>query len=139
MKVKTKRITIRTSGENEVVNITGQMEEFLKSSGLRNGQLTAFVSGSTASVSTIEFEPNLVEDFQEALERLAPSGIKYRHTETWGDDNGKSHVKAALMGPGITIPFEDGKLLLGTWQQAVLIEFDIKPREREVVLQAIGE
>jgi secondary thiamine-phosphate synthase enzyme len=87
----------------------------------------------------MEFEPNLVEDMKEAVERIVPSGVKYRHRETWNDDNGKSHVRATLMGPGITVPFRDGKLLLGTWQQIVLIDFDVPARKRDVIVTLVGE
>jgi len=111
----------------------------VKESGIRNGTATVFVPGSTASVTTIEYEPNLIKDVKKALDRLAPYGKDYEHHKTWGDDNGASHVRAALMGPGITVPFEKGKLLLGTWQQIVLVDFDTGPRKREMVLQINGE
>ncbi len=139
MAVITKKLSFSTREETDLINITENVQKFVKETGLKNGIATVFVPGSTAAVSTIEFEPNLVSDFREAMERLIPSDIKYRHTETWGDDNGKSHVRAALMGSGITVPFQEGRLVLGKWQQIVLIDFDVPAREREVVLQAIGE
>ena len=101
--------------------------------------MTVFVVGSTAAVTTIEFEPGAVSDFNRLFEQLAPRRGEYRHHPRWGDDNGSSHVRAALLGPSLTIPFEDGTLTLGTWQQIMLIEFDTRPRAREVVIQIIGE
>jgi secondary thiamine-phosphate synthase enzyme len=139
MPVETKTFSVQSRGETDVINITGKVSELIRSSKIKNGIVTVFVPGSTASVSTIEFEPNLVSDFKAAIERLVPSDVKYKHTETWGDDNGKSHCRATLMGPGITIPFRDGKLLLGTWQNLVIIDFDVPARTREVVLQIMGE
>lgn len=139
MKIKSKNLSFKTRKETDLVNITKEVQDFVEESGFKEGHVIVFVSGSTASVSTMEFEPNLVEDFKQAMERLVPSSIKYRHTETWGDDNGKSHVRATLMGPSLTVPFKAGKLQLGTWQQIVLIDFDVPAREREIVLQVIGE
>ena len=139
MQIKSKTLNFETKPETDLVNITKEVEDFVHESGLKNGNVTVFVVGSTASVSTIEFEPNLVDDFKQALERLVPSDIKYKHTETWGDENGKSHVRATLMGPSITIPFVGGKLMLGTWQQVAVIDMDVPARKREVILQIIGE
>ena len=139
MTVETKIINVKSKEELDIINITDQVSRAISESSIKNGVVNVFVPGSTASVSTIEFEPNLVKDFKDAMERLVPSGIKYRHTETWGDDNGKSHVRATMMGPGTTIPFKDKKLLLGQWQQLALIDFDVPARTREVILQIIGE
>ena len=139
MAVETKTIRVSSKGETDVINITDHVAGVVEKSKIKNGIVNIFVPGSTASVSTIEFEPNLVKDFEEAIERLVPSDIRYRHTETWGDDNGKSHVRATMMGPGINVPFNDKKLMLGTWQQLVLIDFDVPARDREIVLQIIGE
>lgn len=139
MAVETKTINVKSKAETDIINITEQVSHAVQDSKVRNGIVNVFVSGSTASVSTIEFEPNLVKDFEDAIERLIPSDIKYRHTETWGDDNGKSHVRATLVQPGLTVPFRDKKLLLGQWQQLVLIDFDVPARTREVILQIIGE
>ncbi len=139
MAVETKTIRVSSKAETDIINITEQVSHAVQDSKVRNGIVNVFVPGSTASVSTIEFEPNLVKDFEDAIERLVPSDIKYRHTETWGDDNGKSHVRATLVQPGLTVPFRDKKLLLGQWQQLVLIDFDVPARTREVVLQIIGE
>ena len=139
MAVETKTINVKSKGETDVINITDHVAGAIMESKIKNGIVNVFVPGSTASVSTIEFEPNLVKDFEEAIERLVPSDIKYRHTETWGDDNGKSHVRATMMGPGINVPFRDKKLLLGQWQQLVLIDFDVPARDREIILQIIGD
>ncbi len=139
MAVFSKRISVRAEPETDLVNITEHISRAVAESKIKSGVVNIFVPGSTASVSTIEFEPNLVGDFKDAIERLVPSDIKYRHKETWGDDNGKSHVRATLMGPGLTVPFQDGKLLLGTWQNLIILDFDTKPRKREIVLTVIGE
>lgn len=139
MPVVTRRISVPSRGELDVIDITERVQKEVSGSGIRNGVVNVFVPGSTASVSTMEFEPNLVRDFRDAMERLVPSGIEYQHHKTWGDDNGKSHVRAALMGPGTGVPFEKGKLILGAWQQLVLLDFDVPPRTRELVLTITGE
>ncbi len=139
MKVKNNKIKVNTIQETDIVDITENIQNVISSSGIKNGIATVFVSGSTASVSTIEFEPNLVEDMKNAMERIVPSNIRYKHTETWGDNNGKSHVRATLMGPSVTIPFENGKLMLGTWQNIVILDFDTKAREREIIVTVIGD
>jgi secondary thiamine-phosphate synthase enzyme len=139
MAVETKMIRVSSKAETDVINITEQVSRAVGESRVKSGVVNIFVTGSTASVSTIEFEPNLVKDFEDAIERLVPSDIKYRHTETWGDDNGKSHVRATLVQPGLTVPFKDKKLLLGQWQNLIVIDFDVPARTREVVLQIIGE
>jgi secondary thiamine-phosphate synthase enzyme len=108
-------------------------------SGIRDGLVTSFVVGSTAGVTTIEFEPGAIHDLNTVFEELAPRDGSYRHHLRWGDDNGSSHVRAALVGPSVTVPFQDGELLLGTWQQIALFEFDTQPRRREVVVQIVGE
>jgi secondary thiamine-phosphate synthase enzyme len=139
MPVFTKRLELTTKGENDVVDITGEVQQAVDDSGLDDGVATVFVPGSTAAVTTIEYEPGLAEDFPAMLERLAPKDINYEHQKAWHDDNGRSHVKASLVGPSLSIPFEDGSLTLGTWQQIVVVELDIRPRKREVVVQALGE
>lgn len=138
MPVETKTISVQAKGEMDIIDITDNVAQALQKSGIKSGVVTVFVPGSTASVSTIEYEPNLIDDFKRIMEKLVPSNVKYKHTETWGDDNGKSHCRATLMGPGITVPFSNGKMLLGTWQQIVLIDFDVPPRTREVVIQIMG-
>ena len=106
---------------------------------MARGQVLAFVPGSTAGITTVEFEPGLVHDIQEFFERLIPEGPNYHHHDTWGDDNGSSHVRAALLKPSLTIPFENSQLLLGTWQQVVFVDFDTRGRDRSIVVQVIGE
>lgn len=139
MNVITKTIHIKTKKENDVVDITEQTSSVVSQSRLENGNVTVFVSGSTAAVTTIEFEPGLIHDFPAMLSRIAPNSIDYEHQKMWHDGNGHSHVKASLVGPSLTIPFKDGNLLLGTWQQIVVIEMDTRPRERQIVLQVIGQ
>jgi len=106
---------------------------------MQNGHVTIFVSGSTAGITTIEFEPGLLQDIPAAFEKIAPMQKRYHHNDTWGDGNGYAHVRAALLGPSLVVPFSEGELMLGTWQQIVLIDFDNRPRQREVVLQFMGE
>ena len=139
MPVETRTLTVKSKTETDIIDITPDIQKLVSQSRIRSGIVTIFVPGSTASLSTIEFEPNLVQDFKDCIERLVPSKIKYRHTETWGDDNGKSHVRATLMGPSLTVPFRDKKLLLGTWQQIVLLDFDVPARSRELAVQILGE
>ena len=137
--VITKSRQIRTNGQGDAHDVTSLATEALASSSMTAGTVTVFVVGSTAGVTTIEFEPGAVTDLNSLFERLAPRGGEYRHHLRWGDDNGSSHVRAALLGPSVTIPFADRKLLLGTWQQIMLLEFDTQPRRREVIVQVIGE
>jgi secondary thiamine-phosphate synthase enzyme len=137
--IKTEKISVRSEGRSDVIDITAKVSEIAARSKVKEGFVNVFCCGSTASVSTIEHEPNLIDDVKNALDKVAPYGKDYRHHETWGDDNGASHVRATLMGPGITVPFSKGKLLLGTWQQIAVIDFDTRPREREVVVQVVGE
>jgi len=136
--VMTERISVKSGGHGDIIDITDRVQEIVEKSGKKEGSAVVFVNGSTASVSTIEYEPNLVKDVKRVLEKLAPYGAEYEHHRTWGDDNGAAHVRATLMGPGITVPFQDRKLLLGTWQQIVVLDFDTQPRSREVVVQVIG-
>jgi secondary thiamine-phosphate synthase enzyme len=130
---------VSTSGQGDAHDLTLTVARAVKESGIRAGLACVFVVGSTAGVTTIEFEPGAVHDLNAAFEELAPRSGVYRHHLRWGDDNGSSHVRAALLGPSITIPFRDGALLLGTWQQIMLLEFDTRPRRRELVIQIIGE
>lgn len=139
MKIINEKITLKTKGAGDLINITEKISRKLADSGLRDGNITVFVTGSTTAITTFEYEPGLVKDMKEFYERLIPSDKRYHHDDTWGDANGFSHVRAALQGPSLTIPFEDGRLLLGTWQQVVLAEFDNRPRERQIVIQLIGE
>jgi secondary thiamine-phosphate synthase enzyme len=130
---------ISTSGQGDAHDLTSAVASTVAKSKIRNGIVTVFVVGSTAGLTTIEFEPGAVHDLNEVFETLAPRDGEYRHHLRWGDDNGSSHARAALLGPSITVPFKDGKLLLGTWQQIALFEFDTRPRQREIVVQILGE
>ena len=127
-----------TSGGTDVLDLTSELKQNLVDSGVRSGQVVVFVPGSTGAVTTIEYEPGVVEDLRQAIERAAPRGIPYAHDEAWGDGNGYSHVRAALVGPSITIPVIDGHMTLGTWQQVVLLDFDNRPRQRRIIQQIIG-
>jgi secondary thiamine-phosphate synthase enzyme len=139
MTVITKTIEINSKGENDMVNITDQTLNAILESKLENGIVTIFVSGSTAAVTTIEYEPGLRRDFPIMLDRIIPKNIEYKHNETWHDGNGHSHVRASLIGPSLSVPFKDRNLILGTWQQIVVIELDIRSRQRRITLQIIGE
>jgi secondary thiamine-phosphate synthase enzyme len=139
MQVITKSIELSTQGHTDIIDITRDVQEVLRGSGLKEGSLTVFVSGSTAGVTTIEYEPGLLKDLPEAFEKFAATGVTYHHDAAWGDGNGYAHVRAALVGPSFTAPFADSKLLLGTWQQIVLIDFDNRARQRSVVVQMMGE
>lgn len=139
MGVYTHRERISSRGDADVIDITPLAEEALAKSGLRKGILSAFVPGSTAAITTIEFESGAIADLRAAVERAVPRSIRYEHDNRWGDGNGYSHVRAALLKPGLAVPFENGRLLLGTWQQLVLVDFDNRPRERELVFQLVGE
>jgi len=139
MKIVNGRISINTKGNGDFINISSHLLNMLNDSDLQNGIMTVFVSGSTAGITTFEYEPGLIADLKEFYDKVAPSNVRYHHDETWGDANGFSHVRATLTGPSLTIPLEKGKLLLGTWQQVVLVEFDNRPRKRDVVVQIMGE
>jgi secondary thiamine-phosphate synthase enzyme len=139
MTVLTKTIQIRSKGEVDIIDITDQASKAIEESKIENGIITVFVSGSTAAVTTIEYEPGLKYDFPEMLSRVAPKDIEYKHDNTWHDGNGHSHVRASLIGPSLTIPIVGGNMSLGTWQQIVLLEMDTRPRNRNVILQLIGE
>jgi secondary thiamine-phosphate synthase enzyme len=130
---------ISTTGQGDTENVTDAVARAITQSQARAGVVTVFVVGSTAGMTTIEFEPGAVHDLNALFEGLAPRNGTYRHHLQWGDDNGSSHVRAALLGPSVTIPFRDAHLLLGTWQQIVVIEFDTRPRRREVIIQIVGE
>ncbi len=137
--VVTHRHSVSTKGQGDAHDITDAVAEAVARTALINGTVTVFVVGSTAGLTTIEFEPGAIADLNAVFETLAPRAHEYRHHARWGDDNGSSHVRAALLGASLTIPFEDGLLLLGTWQQLMLLEFDTRPRKREVVIQVMGE
>lgn len=139
MTIITKIIKVKTKGEDDIIDITKQTSKVIENSEIKNGIVTIFVSGSTAALTTIEYEPGLLSDFPKMLERVAPKNIDYGHEQRWHDGNGHSHVRASLLGPSLTIPFSNRSLMLGTWQQIVLLELDTQSRERDLVLQILGE
>lgn len=132
-------VSVRTEAEDEVVDITREVQEAVSGSGVANGLACVFVAGSTAALTTVEYEPGLVSDLHDAMDRLYPKDIGYEHHRRWGDGNGHSHVRASMLGPSLTVPVVDGRLLLGTWQQIVFMEFDNKPRTREIAVQVVGD
>lgn len=138
--IKTKIVEVSTKGDCHIVDITGQVQGAVADSGLSGGTVTVFNIGSTAGVTTIEYEPGLVNhDINAAFEKIAPQNGRYEHEETWHDDNGHAHVRASMLGPSLVVPFCHQKLTLGTWQQIVLIDFDTRPRTRRVVCQIMGD
>ncbi len=139
MTIYTDRFRITTEGEVEIVDVTEKVSTVIKKSGLNRGIACIFTPGSTSAVTTTEYEPGLLADIPEALEKLFPKGKKYHHEEKWHDGNGHSHVRSAFLGPSITIPFEDGRLHLGTWQQIVFVELDVRSRQRDIIVTVIGE
>ena len=138
MIISTKKLTEETQGFCDIIDLTAKVRDQIGQEKIKKGLATLFVSGSTAALTTLEHEPGLVQDLKEFVERLIPSGKKYHHDDRWGDDNGFSHLRASLFGPSLQIPIENGRLLLGTWQQIVLVDFDNRPRTREIVLQIMG-
>lgn len=137
--IQTTKIRFETQGHSDVIDLTRRLAQEVADSGITSGTVTVFVSGSTAGLTTIEYEPGLVSDLKEAFERLFPEALVYRHNEAWGDDNGHSHVRASMLGPSLTVPFHNKALTLGTWQQVILVDFDVRPRSREIVVQLAGE
>jgi secondary thiamine-phosphate synthase enzyme len=135
----TKKIRLETKGNCDIIDITPQVEHEVALAKLNSGTVTVFVAGSTAGVTTIEFESGLLVDFKNMWERMIPKNIPYDHDGLWGDGNGFSHVRASLLGPSLVVPFSDRKLTLGTWQQIVFVDFDNRPRSRQIVLQIMGE
>jgi secondary thiamine-phosphate synthase enzyme len=136
--IRTETVRVSTHGESQIIDVTGDVQALVEKHGFLEGQVLVFVPGSTAGLTTIEYEPGLIEDLPAAFERIAPRGIRYAHHEQWHDGNGHSHVRASLLGPSLAVPFADGRLLLGTWQQIVLIDFDNRPRDRRLVVQITG-
>ncbi len=134
----TDTLAVSTRGESQMLDLTPSIQAAVERHRYREGQVLVFVSGSTAALTTVEFEPGLQRDLPAAFERIAPRDLPYAHEATWHDDNGHAHVRASLIGPSLVAPFKDGRLLLGTWQQIVLIDFDTRPRQRELVLQLCG-
>ena len=137
--VITKKISRQTKGNGDIIDITPQVEQQVAETSINSGIATIFVSGSTAGISTIEFESVLLSDFQSMWERIVPQNIPYDHDRRWGDGNGYSHVRASLLGASLVVPFNNKRLTLGTWQQIVLVDFDNRPRSRQLILQIMGE
>ena len=135
----TKQISLQSKGHCDIIDITAQVEQQLAEADIKNGTVTLFVAGSTAGISTIEYEPGLISDFQSMWERNVPENIAYNHDRAWGDGNGYSHVRASLLGASLVVPLNNKKLTLGTWQQIVVVDFDNRPRSRQIVLQIMGE
>jgi secondary thiamine-phosphate synthase enzyme len=138
VEIITDHLSVATHGNSEVINITDQIAALLQKHNLKEGTATIFVVGSTASITTTEFEPGLRKDIPEMLERIAPRDVRYHHDDTWGDGNGHAHVRASLIGPSLVVPFTGCALLLGTWQQIILMDFDNRPRKRDIVVQFLG-
>ncbi|OPY30465.1 MAG: hypothetical protein A4E28_00262 [Methanocella sp. PtaU1.Bin125] len=138
MAVITTTLAFESKGRGHMRDITAEVQQAVSAGNVNEGIVTVFVPGSTASITTIEYEPGLEKDFPRAMERIAPPDIHYDHDARWGDGNGMSHVRASVVGPGIVVPFKDKVLLLGTWQQIVLVDFDTRPRQRKVIIQILG-
>ena len=139
MPVKTGNIAINTRGNTDIMDITTELERLVTESGLKSGTMTVFCPSSTSGLTTVEYEPGAISDLKGMFEELVPSQRDYAHNATWGDGNGYSHMRASLLGPSLTIPFIERSLTLGTWQQVIYIDFDIRPRQRELVVQMMGE
>ncbi len=132
-------VQVRSKGEGDIIDISERVRRVVERSGIRVGVAQVFVVGSTAAVTTMEYEPGLVEDLPQALERIAPRDAEYKHHLRWGDYNGHSHVRASIIGPSLMIPVRDGEPVLGTWQQVILVELDVRPRNRRIVVTVMGE
>lgn len=139
MSVLTDRVSVATQGDGDILDLTDDVQALVSEHGFREGQALVFVPGSTAGLTTIEYEDGLLKDLPAAFERLAPRAMTYHHEQAYHDGNGHSHVRASLLGPSVTVPFVDGRLLTGTWQQIVLVDFDNRPRRRDIVVQLSGE
>jgi len=137
--VETKNITFSTESDTDIVDVTKEVRDLLSEGSIANGIVTVFVPGSTGGVTTLEYEPGLVQDIKDFFEKLAPKDHYYHHEERWHDKNGHSHIRASLVGPSVTIPVRDKRLMLGTWQQIVFVDFDVRARERELIVQIQGE
>jgi len=139
MQIISEELVLRTTAETDIVDLTGQIQDQLSRSGIVSGILVLFVPGSTGALTTIEYESGVLEDLKRVIEQLAPRDNHYEHDQRWGDGNGYSHVRAAFMKPSLSIPIQNGRLALGTWQQIVLLDFDNRPRDRRVLIQILGE
>ncbi len=137
--VITNELQLHTEGDCDIIDITSRVGNAVKESGLQSGTVTVFCPGSTGGLSTIEYESGALHDLEQVLDDIAPPDRDYRHHLRWGDDNGHSHVRSAMIGPSLTVPFVSGDLTLGTWQQIVFLDFDTRPRSRRLVLQIMGE
>ena len=138
MQIYSATIQVKTTGNSDIINISPQVEKIVSRRPILNGLVLLFIAGSTAALTTIEFERGVVEDLRRAIERIAPHHMSYEHDARWGDGNGYAHVRAALLGPSLAVPLKDGNIVLGTWQQIVLCDFDNRPRTREIVVQLQG-
>ena len=139
MKIITEKLEFETKGFNDIVDITDEVQKVVTNSGMQEGNALVFAVGSTVGITTIEYEPGLLKDYPDLFNRIIPSNINYKHDNTWHDGNGHSHVRAALQGASFTVPFKDGNLLLGTWQQIILVDFDTRRRRREIIVQVTGK
>jgi len=139
MTIRTYELKLSTRGDSDTIDLTDNVRQFVKKSGLREGTVTVFVPGSTGGVTTIEYEPGVIADLKELLDKLIPRGSEYKHDLAWGDGNAHSHMRAALIGPSLSVPFTDGSLILGTWQQIVFLDFDSRSRSRRLTIQVMGE
>jgi secondary thiamine-phosphate synthase enzyme len=139
MQIETHSFTISTKGNSDILDITHNVADIINDAKFREGNALVFVVGSTAGITTIEYEPGLLKDYPDLFNRIIPSNINYKHDNTWHDGNGHSHVRAALQGASFTVPFKDGNLLLGTWQQIILVDFDTRHRRREIIVQVTGK
>ena len=135
----TRKISLQSKGHCDIIDITPQVEQQIAETDINDGTVTVFVAGSTAGITTIEYEPGLLSDFPDMWERIAPRDVNYDHDRRWGDGNGYSHVRASLLGASLVVPFTDKRLTLGTWQQIVVVDFDNRPRSRQIILQIMGE
>jgi len=137
--IVTKKISLQSKGNCDIIDITPQVEQQVSETDINNGTVTLFISGSTAGITTIEFEPGLLADFPTMWERIVPKNIPYNHDRRWGDGNGYSHIRASLLGASLVVPFSNKRLLTGTWQQIVVVDFDNRARSRQIILQIMGE
>ena len=137
--IVTEQLSFSTGGDGDIIDITPEVAGKVEGSGIKNGSVSLFVPGSTAGLTTVEYEPGLVADLADLWQRIAPQEITYQHDKRWGDGNGHAHVRASLLGASLVVPFAEQKLALGTWQQIVLVDFDNRPRSRQVVVQIMGE
>jgi secondary thiamine-phosphate synthase enzyme len=137
--IKTKSISLSTRGDTDIIDITDKVSRLIEESEIKSGVVTIFVPGSTGGLTTVEYEPGLIKDLKEVFEELFPYKKNWAHNATWGDGNGASHIRASMLGPSLTVPFVDGEMTLGTWQQIIFIDFDVRSRTRKLIVQIMGE